>query len=115
MRFRNASLILMLAMLLLANGAAATKCVIYVIYEHKMTINNARIYLDNSSLPIGMTTYNAGLGRNAWIGDVAQMGEHTLTAKWERARPNVAYNQGSATVNIAGDSTMRITIATHKV
>jgi hypothetical protein len=105
----------MLAMLLLANGAAATKCVIYVVDEHKMTVNNARIYLDNSSQPIGMTTYNAGLGRHAWVGDIAQTGEHTLTAKWERARPNVVSHQGLATVNIAGNSTMRITIATHRV
>ena len=62
MRFRNASVILMLAVLLLANSAAAIKCVIYVIDEHKMTINNARIYLYNSSLPIGTTAYNSGLG-----------------------------------------------------
>ena len=80
-----------------------------------MAVNNARISLDNSTLPIGTTTYNAGLGRNCWVGDIAQTGEHTLTAKWERARPNVVYHQGSATVNIAGDSTMRITIPTHKV
>lgn len=115
MRFRNASVILMLAVLLLANSAYATKCVIYVTDEHKMTINNARIYLDDSSLPIGTTTYNSGLGRNAWVGDISQSGEHTLTATWEQARPNVIYHQGSATVDIAGNSTMRITIETHKV
>ena len=115
MRFRNASVILMLAVLLLANSAAATKCVIYVTDEHKMTINNARIYIDNSSLPIGTTAYNSGLGRNARVGDISQSGEHTLTATWEQARPNVIYHQGSATVDIAGNSTMRITIETHKV
>jgi hypothetical protein len=62
MKFRNALMILMLAVLLLVNSAAAIKCVIYVTDEHKMTINNARIYLDNSSLPIGTTAYNSGLG-----------------------------------------------------
>ena len=115
MRFRNASMVLMLAVLLLANSAYATKCIIYVTDEHKMTINNARIYLDNSSLPIGTISYNSGLGRNAWVGDISQSGEHTLTAKWEQTRPNVVYHEGSATVNIAGNSTMHITIPTHKV
>jgi hypothetical protein len=115
MRIRNASMVMMLAVLLLANGAAATKCVIYVTDEHQMTINNARIYLDDSSLPIGMTTYNAGLGRNAWVGEISQSGEHTLTAKWEQARPNVVHHQGSGTVDIAGNSTLRITIETRKV
>jgi hypothetical protein len=115
MRFRNAAMVLMLALVLLSNGAAATKCVIYVVDEYNMAVNNARIYLDNSTLPIGTTTYNAGLGRNAWVGDIAQTGGHTLMAKWERARPNVVSHQGSATVNIAGNSTMRITIATHRV
>ena len=105
----------MLAMLLLANGAAATKCVIYVIDEHKMTINNARIYLDNSSLPIGTTAYNAGLGRHAWVGDIAQTGEHTLMAKWTKARPNPVPYEGMAVVNIAGNSTMRITIPMHEL
>lgn len=115
MRFRNASIIFMLALLLLANSASATKCVVYAVDEYKMAVNNARIYLDNSSLPIGTTTYNAGLGRNAWIGDIDQLGEHTLTAKWERARPSVISHEGSATVDMAGNSTMHITIATHKV
>ena len=108
-------MILMLAVLLLANSAYATKCVIYVTDEHKMTINSVRIYLDNSSLPIGTTAYNSGLGRNAWVGDISQSGEHTLTAKWVQARPNVIYHQGSATVDIAGNSTMHITISTHNV
>jgi len=114
MRFRNASIILMLAVLLLANGAAATQTVIYVVDESKMTVNNARIYLDNSAQPIGVTTYNTALGRNGWVGDI-QSGEHTLTAKWEKTRPNVVSHEGSAKVNIAGNYTMRITIATHKV
>ncbi len=105
----------MLALVLLANSAAATKCVIYVLDEYKMTVGSARIYLDNSTTPIGMTSYNAGLGRSAWIGDIDQSGEHTLTAKWTKARPNVVSHEGSAVVNIAGNSTMRITIATHKV
>jgi hypothetical protein len=115
MKFRNAPMILLLAVLLLANSAYATKCIIYVTDEHKMTINNARIYLDNSSLPIGTTAYNSGLGRNAWVGDISQSGEHTLTAKWEQTRPNVVSHEGSAAVNIAGNFTLRITIATHKV
>jgi len=115
MRFRNASMILMLAVLLLASGAVATQTIIYVVDEYKMTVNNARIYLDNSSQPIGMTTYNTALGRNGWVGDISQSGEHTLTATWEQARPNVIYHQGSATVDIAGNSTMLITIETHKV
>ena len=115
MRFRNASMILMLAILLLANGAAATQTVIYVVDESKMTVNNARIYLDNSTQPIGVTTYNTALGRNGWVGDISQLGKHTLTAKWEQTRPNVVNHEGSAVVNIAGNSTLRITIATHKV
>lgn len=115
MRFRNASMILMLAVLLLANNVAATQTVIYVVDESKMTINNARIYLDNSTQPIGVTTYNTALGRNGWVGDISQSGEHTLTAKWEQTRPNVVSHEGSAVVNIAGNSTMRITIATQKI
>ena len=115
MRFRNASMFLMLAVLLLANGVAATQTVVYVVDEYKMTINNARIYLDNSTQPIGVTTYNTALGRNGWVGDISQSGEHTLTAKWEQTRPNVVSHEGSATVNIAGNSTVRITIETHKV
>jgi hypothetical protein len=108
-------MILMLAVLLLANSAAATQTVIYVVDEYKMTVNNARIYLDNSTQPIGVTTYNTALGRNGWIGDISQSGEHTLTAKWEQTRPNVVSHEGSAVVNIAGNTTLRITIATHKV
>jgi hypothetical protein len=115
MRFRNATVILILALVLLANSASATKCIIYVVDEYNMAVGSARIYIDNSTLPIGMTTYNAGLGRSAWVGDISQLGEHTLTAKWERARPNIVYHQGSAMVNITGDSTLRITIATHRV
>jgi hypothetical protein len=108
-------MILMLAVLLLASGAVATQTIIYVVDEYKMTVNNARIYLDNSSQPIGMTTYNTALGRNGWVGDISQSGEHTLTAKWEQTRPNVVSHEGSTTVNIAGNSTLRITITTHKV
>lgn len=107
-------MILMLAVLLLASGAAATQTVIYVVDESKMTVNNARIYLDNSAQPIGVTTYNTALGRNGWIGDIP-LGEHTLTAKWTKARPNRVDYEGTAAVNIAGNTTLRITIATHKV
>ena len=105
----------MLALVLLANSAAATKCVVYVVDEYKMAVGSARIYIDNSTSPIGMTAYNAGLGRNAWIGDISQSGEHTLTAKWTKARPNPVSYEGMAAVNIAGNSTLRITIPMHKV
>ena len=115
MRFRNAAMVLMLALVLLSNGAAATKCVIYVVDEYNMAVNNARIYLDNSTLPIGTTTYNAGLGRNAWVGDISQLGEHTFTAKWTKARPNPIPYIGTSVVNIVGNSTMRLTIPMHKV
>ncbi len=108
-------MILMLAVLLLANGVAATQTVIYVVDESKMTVNNARIYLDNSTQPIGVTTYNTALGRNGWVGDISQSGEHTLTAKWEQAKPNVVSHEGSVAVDISGNSTMRITITTHVV
>ena len=107
-------MVLMLALVLLANSAAATKCVIYVVDEYNMAVGSARIYIDNSTTPIGMTSYNAGLGRSAWIGDI-QSGEHTLTAKWTKARPNPVSYEGMAAVNIAGNSTMRITIPLHKV
>ncbi len=107
-------MILMLAVLLLANGAAATKCVIYILDEYNMAVGSARIYIDNSTSPIGMTAYNAGLGRSAWIGDIP-LGEHTLAAKWTKARPNRVDYEGTAAVNLAGNSTMRITIATQKV
>lgn len=115
MRFRNAAMVLMLALALLAGGAAATKCVIYVVDEYKMAVGSARIYIDNTTTPIGMTTYNAGLGRSAWIGDIDKSGEHTLTAKWTKARPNPILYEGTSVVNIAGNSTMRITIPTQKV
>jgi hypothetical protein len=114
MRFRNATVILMLALVLLANSASATKCIIYVVDEYNMAVGSSRIYIDNSTLPIGMTTYNAGLGRSAWVGDI-QTGEHTLTAKWTKARPNPILYEGTVTVNIARNSTMRITIPMHTV
>lgn len=115
MRYRNAPMVLMLALVLFASGAAATKCVIYVVDEYKMAVGSARIYIDNTTTPIGMTTYNAGLGRSAWIGDIDQSGEHTLTAKWTKARPNPIPYEGTSVVNIAGNSTMRITIPMHKL
>ena len=61
MRFRNATVILMLSLVLLANCASATKCIIYVVDEYNMAVGSARIYIDNSTLPIGMTTYNAAM------------------------------------------------------
>jgi hypothetical protein len=115
MRFRSATVILILALMLLANNASATKCIIYVVDEYNMAVGSARIYIDNSTLPIGMTTYNAGLGRSAWVGDISQLGEHTLTAKWTKTRPNPVLYEGTVTVNIAGNSTMRITIPMHTV
>ncbi len=115
MRLRNASMILILALVLLAGSAAATKCVIYVVDEYNMAVGSARIYIDNSTTPIGMTSYNAGLGRSAWVGDISQSGEHTLTAKWTKARPNPVRYEGTAAVDISGNSTMRITIPMHKV
>lgn len=114
MRFRNAAMVLMLALVLLANSASAIKCVVYVVDEYNMPVGSARIYMDNQTTPIGMTAYNAGLGRSAWIGDI-QTGEHTLTAKWTKTRPNPILYEGTVTVNIAGNSTMRITIPMHKV
>ena len=114
MMFRNISILLLLAILLLANGAAATKCVVLVTDEYKMTDNGARIYHDDTPRPMGTTAYNTGLGSNCWIGNLDLTGTHQLTAKWERVKPNPVSYQGSATVEFIGDSNMRITIPTHR-
>ncbi|HUS74935.1 MAG TPA: hypothetical protein VMY43_02895 [Methanothrix sp.] len=115
MRLRYISAILMLALLLMANSAAATKCAIFVVDEHKMTINNAKIYIDDSSQPIGTTSYNTGFGRNCWIGDVNLNGMHTLSAKWAQAKPDRIPYEGSTMVDFAGDTKMLITIVTHRI
>jgi hypothetical protein len=115
MTIRNALLILILALLLLANGVAATKCVIYVVDESHQALNGASIYMDDWSQLIGKTTFNTQIGWNCWVGDIQSEGEHTLNAKWNgiaRFRPP---HEGSATVNIAGITTQFITIVTHKV
>lgn len=114
MRLRYTSIILMLALLLLANSAAATKCAIFVVDEYKMTVNNARVYIDDSSQPIGTTAYNTGFGRNCWIGDINLNGTHTLSAKWARSKPNRIPYEGSAMVDFRGDAKMLITIPTHR-
>lgn len=115
MTIRNASLILILAFLLLVSGAAATKCVIYVVDETHQALNGASIYMDDWSQLIGKTTFNTQIGWNCWVGEIQPEGEHTLNAKWDgkaRFRPP---HKGSATVNIAGSATQFVTIMTHKV
>ncbi len=112
---KDALIIVMLALLLLASGAAATKCVIYVVDETHLALNDASIYIDDWSQLIGMTTFNTQIGWNCWVGEIQPEGEHTLYAKWDgkpRFRPA---HEGSATVNIAGSGTQFITIVTHKV
>ena len=104
----------MLALLLLANTAASTTCAIFVIDEHKMTVNNANIYLDGSSQPIGITAYHAGAGRNCWVGDLNLNGTHTLSAKWARARPNRIPYEGYIVVDFGEENMMLISIPTHK-
>jgi len=114
MRLSYASIIFVLALLLMANSAAATTCAIFVIDEYKMTVNNAKIYIDDSSQPIGITAYNAGFGRNCWIGDLNLNGTHTLSAKWTKATPNRVTYEGAIAVEFTGDTRMRINIPTHK-
>jgi hypothetical protein len=104
----------MLALLLMANSAAATTCAIFVIDEYKMTINNAKIYIDNSSQSIGTTAYNTGFGRHCWVGDINLNGTHTLSAKWVRANPNQISYEGSAIVDFGGETKKLISIPTHK-
>ncbi|MHB8117643.1 MAG: hypothetical protein ACYDHX_02790 [Methanothrix sp.] len=98
----------------MANSVAATTCAIFVIDDYKMTVNNAKIYIDDSSQPIGTTAYNTGFGRNCWIGDINLNGTHTLSAKWAKATPNGVPYEGSTTVEFAGETRMRISIPTHK-
>jgi azurin len=105
--------ILMLALLLMANSVAATTCAIFVIDDYKMTVNNAKIYIDDSSKPIGTTAYNAGFGQNCWIGDLNLNGTHTLSAKWTKAT-NGEHYEGVATVEFMGETKMRISIPTHR-
>ena len=107
-------MILVLALLLLANCASATHCVVFVVDENHQTINNANIYIDDWSSKIGTTTYNTGIGRNCWVGDIAQ-GEHTLNAEWNSMKPGRSTHVGSAAANIKGSVPMMITIVTHKV
>jgi len=112
---KDALIIVMLALLLLASGAAATKCVIYVEDESHLALNDASIYIDGWSQLIGKTTFNTQIGWNCWVGDIQPEGEHTLNAKWAgKARFRPAH-EGSAAVNIAGSGTQFITIMTHKV
>ena len=114
MNIRNALMALVVALLLLANCAAATKCMVYVVDEYQMTINNADIYLNDWSHRLGTTSYNTAIGRNCWVGDIAK-GEHVLYAKWAGIPRSRLPHEGSAAVNIIGMSPQRITIVTHKV
>jgi hypothetical protein len=114
MNIRYSSMILVLALLLLANCASATQCVVFVADENHQTINNAKIYIDDWSNKIGTTTYNTGIGRNCWVGDIGQ-GEHILNAEWDSMKPGGSTHVGSAAVNIKGNAPMMITIVTHKV
>jgi hypothetical protein len=115
MRLRYTSVFLMLALLLLVNSAASTTCAIFVIDEYKMTVNDAKIYIDDSSQPIGSTAYQTGIGRHCWVGEIDLNGTHTLTAKWERAKPNRVAHEGSIVVEFTGEAKKTINIPTHKV
>lgn len=111
MKLRYSSVVLVLALLLMANSAAATTCAIFAINEQKMTVNNAKIYLDNSSQPIGTTTYNSGFGQYCWVGDLKLNGTHTLGAEWVQAQ---ASHKGSIAVEFAGETKKLIRIPTQK-
>jgi hypothetical protein len=104
----------MLALLLLANSAASTTCAIFAMDEHKMTVNNAKIYLDNSSQPIGTTIYNSGFGQYCWIGDINLNGTHTFSTKWVQTNPNRIPHEGSIVVEFAGETKKLIRIPTRK-
>ncbi len=114
MRSIYASVIFVLALLLMVNGATATTCAIFVVDDHKMTVNSAKIYIDDSMQPIGTTAYHTGLGRNCWIGDLNLNGTHIFSAKWAKATPNRVAYDGATTVEFTGDTRMRINIPTHK-
>ena len=49
MDIKKALLFLLVALMLLANCSAATKCMVFVVDEYKMTINNAEIYFDEKN------------------------------------------------------------------
>lgn len=104
----------MLVLMLLAGSATATNCIVYAVDEYNMPINNAIIYLDDWSHRIGSTSYNAAVGRNCWVGDIAE-GQHTLNVKWDGVARLHPPHEGSAIVDIAGTKTQHITIETHKV
>src|SRR5512136_1049922 len=104
------SAFLMLALLLMANSAASTTCAIFAIDEHKMTVNNARIYIDNSLQPIGTTAYYTGFGQYCWIGDINLNGSHSISAKWVKANPNRIPYEGSIVVEFAGETKKLIRI-----
>jgi hypothetical protein len=114
MRLRYIPIILTLALLLTANSAVSTTCAIFAMDEHKMTVNNAKIYIDDSPLPIGTTTYNTGFGQYCWIGDLNLSGTHTLSAKWVQANQNQILHEGSIAVPFAGETKKLIRIPTHK-
>jgi hypothetical protein len=113
MNIRKVSLVLVVAILLLASCATAAKCIVYVIDEHQMTLNNADIYLNDWSHRLGTTTYNAAIGQNCWIGDIAE-GEHMLYARWAGISPSRLPHKGSAAVSIIGMFPQSITIVTQK-
>lgn len=115
MRLRYTSVMFMLALLLLANSAASTTCAIFVIDDYKMTVNDAKIYIDDSSQPIGITSYNTGIGQHCWVGEIDLNGTHTLTAKWVKAKPSRVAHEGSIVVEFTGEAKKTITIPTHKV
>lgn len=114
MKLGYAYIILVLALILMSNSVEATTCAIFVINDYKMTVNNAKIYIDDSLQPIGITAYNTGVGRNCWIGDLNLKGTHTLSARWTKATPNRITYEGATIVEFTGDDRMRIDIHTHK-
>ena len=114
MNIKYPLIVLALVRLLLANGASATHCVVFVVDENHQTVNNAKIYIDDWINAIGTTTYNTGIGRNCWVGDIGE-GEHTLNAKWNGMKPGKSAHVGSTAVDIKGTAPMMITIVTHRV
>jgi hypothetical protein len=114
MRLRYIPIILTLALLLMANSALATTCAVFAMNDHKMTVNNAKIYIDDSAQPIGTTTYNSGFGQYCWIGDINLNGAHTFSAKWVQTNPNRVLHEGSIVVELAGEKKKLIRIPTHK-
>jgi hypothetical protein len=115
MRLGFTSVIFLLALLLLANSAASTTCSIFVIDEYKMTVNDAKIYIDDSPQPIGVTAYNTGVGQHCWVGEINLNGTHTISAKWAKAKPDRIPYEGSIAVEFTGMTKQLINIPTHKV